>query len=126
MSFDSQHLLEESGPKPDSTLDLFLIALAFAAPGHPGISIDRYKQHIKKLIADAGARHRTLLENGAKDDVGAQLAALKYALAEQENYEGDTERYDDLQNADIMRVIDRRKGMPISLAILYIYVGRLS
>lgn len=29
------------------------------------------------------------------------------------------ETYDDLQNADMIRVIDRRKGMPIALSILY-------
>ncbi|MCD8520150.1 MAG: transglutaminase-like domain-containing protein, partial [Alphaproteobacteria bacterium] len=36
----------------------------------------------------------------------------------------DQERYDDLQNADLVRVIDRSKGLPIALAILYIHAGK--
>jgi regulator of sirC expression with transglutaminase-like and TPR domain len=32
--------------------------------------------------------------------------------------------YDDLQNANLMRVIDRRKGLPVALGILYLHAGR--
>ena len=31
--------------------------------------------------------------------------------------------YDNLQNANLIHVIDRRMGMPIALSLLYIYVG---
>jgi regulator of sirC expression with transglutaminase-like and TPR domain len=39
-------------------------------------------------------------------------------------YRGDTLTYEDLQNANLMRVIDRRKGLPVALGILYIHAGR--
>jgi regulator of sirC expression with transglutaminase-like and TPR domain len=39
-------------------------------------------------------------------------------------YQGDTLTYEDLQNADLMRVIDRRKGLPVALGILYIHAAR--
>jgi len=32
--------------------------------------------------------------------------------------------YEDLQNANLMRVIDRRKGLPVALGILYLHAGR--
>ena len=36
----------------------------------------------------------------------------------------DTETYDDMQNANLMRVIDRRKGLPVALGILLIHMAR--
>ena len=39
-------------------------------------------------------------------------------------YTGDSANYDDVANASIARVIDRRKGLPVALGILYIHVAR--
>ena len=39
-------------------------------------------------------------------------------------YCGDTQSYDDVQNANLMRVIDRRKGLPVALGILVIHMVR--
>jgi regulator of sirC expression with transglutaminase-like and TPR domain len=39
-------------------------------------------------------------------------------------YDGDRLTYDDLQNANLMRVIDRRKGLPVALGILMIHAAR--
>ncbi len=124
MSFDFRSILKESGGKSDSDISLLSVALALAAASHEGIHADRYFNHVSKMAADAGARYIALLNAGAKDDAGVRLAALKYVLSEQEQYGGDSERYDDMQNADLMRVIDRRKGMPIALSLLYIHVAR--
>lgn len=124
MTFDSRSVLMESGGKEDAELNLFTLALAFAAPAHEGISIDKYFSHASKVAKDVAERYIALLNAGADDDVNTQLAALKHILADREGYVGDTETYDDLQNADLMRVIDRRKGLPIALCILYIQAGR--
>lgn len=126
MSFDSRAILKESGEKDDGEISLFNVAMAFAASAHAGISIDKYFNHVNKAAHSAGERYIELLNAGAKDDARTRLAALKHILADREGYEGDSETYDDLQNADIIRVIDRRKGMPIALSILYIHVGRLN
>ena len=69
-------------------------------------------------------RHAEFLEAGASDDAETQVAALKQIIADQNNYIGDSEDYDNLLNADLIAVIDRAKGLPISLCILYIQVGR--
>jgi regulator of sirC expression with transglutaminase-like and TPR domain len=50
--------------------------------------------------------------------------ALNYRLFECEGFEGDTEEYDDPQNALLHRVLSRRRGLPITLSILYMEVGR--
>ena len=124
MTFDSRSVLIESGGKEDAELNLFTLALAFAAPSHEGISTDKYFSHATKVSKDVGERYIALLNAGADDDAATRLAALKHILHDREGYVGDTDNYDDLQNADLMRVIDRRKGLPISLCILYIHAGR--
>ena len=55
---------------------------------------------------------------------GAQPERLADVIASAYGYRGDTESYDDLQNADFARVIERRKGLPVALSILYLHVAR--
>ena len=124
--FDAAAILIEGGSKEDAELNLFNIAMAFVADAHHGISMDKYFNHMTKISHDAGQRYIELLNAGAADNARTRLAALKHILCDREGYGGDTEQYDDLQNADLIRVIDRRKGLPISLAILYIQAGRLN
>jgi regulator of sirC expression with transglutaminase-like and TPR domain len=45
-------------------------------------------------------------------------------VAEDFGFAGDSTTYDDLQNADFARVLERRKGLPVALGIIYIHVAR--
>lgn len=116
--------LQAIGQEMPMAIDLGRGALYLAALEQAGISLDRYHNHLQKLEDETRDRHRGLLEAGAKDDVQTRLAALKHIIADKYEYTGDTDRYDDLQNASLIRVIDRRKGLPVALAILYIRTGR--
>ncbi|MEM6780382.1 MAG: transglutaminase-like domain-containing protein [Pseudomonadota bacterium] len=124
MDFDADAYLSTVGQSNDSDINLFKASIALAAVDHDGVSLDKYFNHLNKLCKAVKARHENLLKEGANDDAGTQLAALKHIIADQEGYTGDVETYDDLQNADLIRVIDRRRGMPIALSVLYIQVGR--
>lgn len=53
-----------------------------------------------------------------------QAVALSMVFAEEFGFAGDAETYDDPANADLIRVIDRRRGLPVSLAILYVAAAR--
>ncbi|HYD08023.1 MAG TPA: transglutaminase-like domain-containing protein [Reyranella sp.] len=73
------------------------------------------QQHVAAIGADlADLVHRR----------GAQPERLGEVIAASYGYRGDSETYDDLQNADVARVIERRKGLPVALAILYLQVAR--
>lgn len=124
MDFDPDAYLKSVGQSDDSDINLFKAAIALAAQDHDGVSLDKYFNHLTKLTGAVQERHKALLDGGADDDAATQLAALKHIIADQEGYAGDAETYDDLQNADLIRVIDRRAGMPIALSVLYVQVGR--
>jgi len=111
------------GAQPDSAIDLARAALALAAFDHPGVSLDRYHQHLAKVSSRVGARLEELRTKN-QQDAQSILTALTSVLVDEEGYEGDKKTYHHLDNADLMRVIDRRKGLPVALAILYIHAGR--
>ena len=55
---------------------------------------------------------------GAAGDLAERARALNEIILLKHGYSGDELTYDDLQNANLMRVIDRRKGLPVALGIL--------
>lgn len=116
--------LEGYGALDDNDVPLFDGALLLSAIRHQGLSLDRYKNHVKKIAKAVIEEHERLLAAGGEDTLETRLAALKALLVYEYEYQGDAETYDDLDNADIVRVIDRRKGMPITLSILYIAVAK--
>ncbi|MBU0799634.1 MAG: transglutaminase-like domain-containing protein, partial [Alphaproteobacteria bacterium] len=112
------------GQVHDDAIDPAATALLFAALDHPGIVLERYQSHLRALADDTAACHATLLQEGAEDNAETRLSALRVTLFSDHGYTGDEQDYNNLDNADLMRVIDRRRGMPIALAILYISTAR--
>jgi regulator of sirC expression with transglutaminase-like and TPR domain len=93
-------------------------ALALAALDRPRVDLARYRHHLELLGRDVGKAAADTSE------LAARIAALNDVILGKYGYRGDTLTYEDLQNANLMRVIDRRKGLPVSLGILYIHAGR--
>ncbi len=112
-------ILRRAGRSDDGEFDLTGTALALAALDRPRVSVDWYHGHLERLSADvAGAM--TSARGGAE----AAAAALAEVLAGRYGFQGDSATYEDLQNANLMRVIDRRKGLPVALGIIYLHVAR--
>ncbi|MFP4313875.1 MAG: transglutaminase family protein, partial [Alphaproteobacteria bacterium] len=112
---EPQEYLQAVGSLPDEGIDIAPAALCLAAHNYSGRSLQRYFHHLKILAQEVGDYHAEMLEAGAEDNTETRLAALKNILAAKHGYIGDSENYDDLQNADLIAVIDRGKGMPIAL-----------
>lgn len=117
---DAAASLRELAGVDDADIDLGAAALLLAARDQPDTSLEPYRRHLDQLAEDVAAAYRS----SAADDVAAQHQALVEVIAVVHTYRGDIESYDDLQNANLIRVIDRRKGLPIALAILYLHAGR--
>ncbi len=124
MTFNPLDYLKSLADLADGDIDLGLAALALADEAQSGINIERYQNHLKRLSNEVAERYQKLLDEGAQDDAETQLAALKHILCDSHGYIGDHETYDDLQNASLIRVIERARGLPITLCILYIHAGR--
>ena len=123
MTNDFLNRLEVMGEINDADVDLVEAALLISAIQGDVKSIERYQNHFKKLCEEVKVRYDALLNEGAEDSAATQIVALKHIILDKHDYRGDTETYEDLQNVDLIRVVERRKGMPVSIALIYIHVG---
>lgn len=115
--------LRALGLQDDSKpMDMAEAALALALSFHPGISIDRYRHHLAELVSMAIGLRDEIPD--WQDTLQERATLLGRVLEGKFGYSGDRDTYDNLQNADIIRVIDRQKGLPVALGILYIHVAR--
>jgi len=103
---------------PSPFLPIGDAALALASFERPRVALARYRQHLAGLARDVG-RHA-----GATADLSARAQALNEVILLKYGYSGVERSYDDLQNANLMRVVDRRKGLPVALGILYLHAAR--
>ncbi|HCM83887.1 MAG TPA: hypothetical protein DIS76_04905, partial [Rhodospirillaceae bacterium] len=84
----------------------------------PKTSLENYRNHIQLLIDET----RAAMARKGEDTLLARAEVLHEVLVENHHYRGDSLTYDDLQNANLIRVIDRRMGLPITLGVLYLVV----
>jgi regulator of sirC expression with transglutaminase-like and TPR domain len=110
--------LRELATAASAILPIAEAALALASFERPRVGLARYRQHLATLARDVG-RHA-----GAKGDLAGRAHALNEIILLKHGYSGDELTYDDLQNANLMRVVDRRKGLPVALGILYLHAAR--
>lgn len=109
--------LKALGAAPDDGLDIAEAALLLAALDRPTLDLMPYRRHLSDMAG-------TLSRIDAGPEVAPRAMALAGVISVEFGYRGDTETYDDPQNADLIRVIDRRMGLPVALGILYIYAAK--
>jgi regulator of sirC expression with transglutaminase-like and TPR domain len=110
--------LRQIGAAPEAPFEIGEAALALAALDRPRVPLARYRQHLEELGGDIDRIA------GGCTDLRDRLAALNNILIDKHGYAGDQLNYDDLQNANLISVIDRKKGLPVALGILYIHTAR--
>jgi len=109
--------LARVGQLDDDTIELAETALILGALDRRGAALEPYRTHIANLAAAA--------ESGG--DIGrleARAAFINRLMFNTHGYSGETENYDDPENANLLHVIDRRAGLPVSIGILYIHAAR--
>ncbi len=108
----------------DDAIDVAEAALVLASFDHPASDLQIYREHLKAIgegVYDASVALGFDPDDPAPEDMAK---ALSKVLVDEFRYAGDEETYDDLENANLMRVIERRRGLPVSLGILYIFAAR--
>lgn len=102
----------------DEEIELDIAALELSALDHPGVDLTPYHEQLDALEAE-------LRDEGADAETSEEQAgALSRLLAGRYGFAGDSASYDAPLNADMIRVLDRRRGLPVSLSILYVALAR--
>jgi regulator of sirC expression with transglutaminase-like and TPR domain len=96
--------------------DLAPAALAIARVEYPALNPAAYVAALDRMGQEAAAR----MHDTGDDSV----RAFNEYLYDEQGFAGNRERYDDPRNSFINEVLDRRIGIPISLAVVYLEVAR--
>jgi regulator of sirC expression with transglutaminase-like and TPR domain len=94
---------------PETEIPLDEAALLIAAHAHPDLDVDARLAQLDGLAAAAAGRSTT------------ELAELLFVT---EGFDGNTTDYGDPRNSYLDDVIDRRLGIPITLSVVMMEVGR--
>ena len=93
-------------------------ALAIARVEYPSLEAAPYLVLIDRMGAEAASRVRGI---SAPADA---VRALNEYLYDEQGFTGNREHYDDPRNSFLNDVLDRRTGIPIALAVVYLEVAR--
>ncbi len=111
--------LRQAISSKDADIDLAETALLLSALDDPSVDLVPYRQHLDVLASDIGAMTRP--GSGLMECIDT----LRVAVYTTHGYSGDRRSYNDIENANLIRVIDRRRGIPVSLGIICIHAWRV-
>ena len=102
----------------DDAIDLPRAALLVAGEEYPDLDPKPYLERLDQL----GATLRDRLAGETTPE--RQMAVLNTLLFGEEGFRGNGARYYDPRNSYLNDVLDRRLGIPITLSLVYVEVGR--
>lgn len=108
--------------RPEREVDLAAAALAISGEENPELDPEPWLDQLDALAAEVAPR-LTLLPAGAAGEI-ARLDVLREFLFVEQGFHGDRDDFYDPANSFLDRVLERRAGIPITLAIVLIEVGR--
>jgi len=114
---DPRAALEALGKIPDVEIDIGGAALQLARIDAPEADWHTAEAYLSDLARDAAALAPT-------DTPATRAEALTGLIALRHGYRGDAETYENLDNANLIRVIERKKGLPVALGIIWLHAAR--
>ena len=104
--------------RDDGRIDLARACLMIAQDAYPQLDVERYLGEIERMALRL--RAHVPQDEGSEE----RVVALNQFLFEDMGYWGNTEDYYDPRNSYLNEVIDRKTGIPLTLSILYMEIGR--
>jgi len=104
--------------REDRDVDLALCCLLIAQDRYPALDVARYLGEIERMARRLRADIPEAL------DAEERIVALNEFLFGELGYRGNTRDYYDPRNSYLNEVLDRRTGIPITLSVLYMELGR--
>jgi regulator of sirC expression with transglutaminase-like and TPR domain len=118
MTENPRAYLRAIGERDEDPLDIARTALMLSALDHPDMPLELFDRHLDE-IARAMKEFAVSMVR-----VGDGAFALSTLLSTKLAYDGDRLSYDEPKNADLITVIERRRGLPVALGILYMHAAR--
>lgn len=119
---DARSALDAAGQLPDAELDIAAVALQLAR-------IDAPEADWRAAEAELTAIARRAVELASADpeadagDPQRRRALLAQLLHEEWGFTGDAETYEDMANANLIHVLERRRGLPVALGLLWLHAA---
>lgn len=118
LSADFIHKFTQVAKSPDP--DLATTALLIARLEYPRLDASRYLDQLDEMGETAVRR----LARTSADDPRGQVEAINDYLFAEQGFAGNPRHYDDPRDNLLNAVLDRRTGIPITLALVYMEVAR--
>jgi regulator of sirC expression with transglutaminase-like and TPR domain len=118
MSADPQlrEFAEVTG-RPDGRIDLARAALAIARWEYPGLDVEGYLDRLDALARGVDGERRS-------SEPVSRLHRLREYLFVEQGFSGNREEFLDPRNSFLNDVLDRRQGIPITLSLVLMEVGK--
>ncbi len=120
MNTEARQRFAALAAQPDASVDLSRAALLIAAERDGDLDLDAH-------LAECEDRFATLARGARQHQPGddrARLESLLHYLGRRCHFRGNQDDYYDLRNSYLDEVLNRHTGIPITLALVYIEVGK--
>jgi regulator of sirC expression with transglutaminase-like and TPR domain len=117
---DPRIALDAVGQLPDAEIDIAEAALQLARIDAPDADWQAARRHLSALAREAVA----LAVGVPEDDIATRAGVLALLISARHGYAGDAEDYDNQRNANLIHVIERRRGLPVALGVIWLHAAR--
>ena len=104
--------------REEAQIDLARACLLISQDAYPGLDVEGYLGEIERFAA----RLRGRLQGGRGAE--ERVVELNQFLFDELGFHGNARDYYDPRNSYLNEVLDRRTGIPLTLSVLYLEVGR--
>jgi regulator of sirC expression with transglutaminase-like and TPR domain len=102
--------------QPEAAIDLTHASLLIAAEEEPSFEVEHYRALLYEMGMEARAR--------VAQDQSAPVQMLNQFMFEELGFRGNQDNYYDPRNSLLNYVLARRTGIPITLSVVYMDIGR--
>ncbi len=119
---EARAALDAAGQLPEAEIDLGAVALQLARVDQPALDVSA----AGALLSDIARRAVALATANREADAGdaeARRVVLAGLLHDELGFAGDADTYEDLANANLASVLERRRGLPVALGIVWLHAA---
>lgn len=105
-------------------VDLAAAALVIARLEYPRLDAATYLARLDAMGEEAGRQIERHLEQTGDASLLSRIQRFNQYLFTDQRFVGNRDRYEDPRNSCLNEVLDRRTGIPITLSVVYMEIGR--